>query len=212
MPTITAILPSTRRTGRFDLYVDGKAFMTVSLEMVERLTLATGMVVDAAIESALEREAAELRTYDRALNLLALRARSATELQRSLIRRGEPPDQVETAIQRLLRAGFLDDASFARQFTRSRVLGAGLSRRRLSTELARRGVARQIADAAIEDVFGEESVDEAGTLERVARKKLKMLARLDQPTQRRRLYAYLARRGYDSDDIGRVVGTLLLRD
>jgi regulatory protein len=58
-------------------------------------------------------------------------------------------------------------------------------------------------------VFGEERVDEESILERVARKKLKSLSRLDAPTQRRRLFAFLARRGYDSDDIGRVVGTLL---
>ena len=212
MSTITAILPSHRRPGRFDVHVDGKPFMTVSLDIVERLELSSGVTIDGRMESALEREAAELRTYDRALNLLALRARSAMELRRTLVRKGEPAQYVEVAIERLLRAGFLDDASFARQFARNRVLGAGLSRRRLSTELARRGVARDVADTAIEEVFGEENVDEEGTLERVARKKLNTLSRLDQPTQRRRLYAYLARRGYDSDDIGRVVGALLRSD
>ena len=209
MPTISSILPSPKRPGRFAITVDGKLAAIISLEAVERLKLATGGLVDDTLALALDREAALLKTYDRALDMLALRARSAADLRRTLVRKGEPPEYVELAVQRLLNAGFLDDASFARQFARSRVLGAGLSRRRIASELARRGVARDIVSAAIDEVFGEENVDEDGTLERVARKKLGTLARLDAFTQRRRLYAFLARRGYDADDIGRVVNDLV---
>ena len=209
MPTITSILPSPRRPGRFDVFIDQKSIATISLEAVERLKLSSGEVVDATVEVALEREAAQLKTYDRALNMLALRARSSNDLRRILLRKGESAEQVGIAIERLQQAGFLDDVSFARQFARSRVLGAGLSRRRIQAELARRGVARDVAGVAIDEVFGEESVDESATLERVARKKLLTLARLDAATQRRRLYAFLARRGYDSDDISRVVNELI---
>ena len=209
MPTITSILPFPKRPGRFAVTVDGKVTAIISLEAVERLKLANGGLFDDALAAALEREGAQLKTYDRALDMLALRARSAADLRRSLVRKGEPTEHVDAAVARLLNAGFLDDASFARQFARSRVLGAGLSRRRIATELARRGVARDIAGAAIDEVFGEEHVDEEATLERVARKKLGTLTRLDAFTQRRRLYAFLARRGYDADDIGRVVDDLV---
>jgi regulatory protein len=43
-------------------------------------------------------------------------------------------------------------------------------------------------------------------------KKLKTLARLDAATQRRRLFAFLARRGYDGEDIARVVRDVMHRD
>ena len=209
---ITAISPNPRRTGRFDIAVDGGIAATLSIETVERLRLAVGVPVDEQLGAALQREAALVSTYDRAINMLALRARSAVELRRLLMRKGEPADLADAAIERLLRAGFLDDASFARQFARSKFLGAGLSRRRVQQELARRGVAREIADAAVAEVFAEEHVDEEGTLDRVARRKLKSLAQLDAPTQRRRLYAFLARRGYDSDDIARTLRSLMSRD
>jgi regulatory protein len=140
--------------------------------------------------------------------MLALRARSAAELRRLLVRKGEPAELVDVAIERLLRAGFLDDESFARQFARSKLLGAGLSRRRVQQELARRGVAREVAESALSEVVDEEQVDEEDGLQRVARKKLESLERLDPATQRRRLYAFLARRGYDSDDIARTLREL----
>lgn len=191
------------------MFVDGAAVATLSIEAIERLKLATDAVLDERTSEAVRREAAVLATYDRALNMLAARARSTAELRRLLVRKGEPADQVDVAIERLRQAGFLDDASFARQFTRSKALGAGLSRRRLQQELARRGVARNVADEAVEEVFVEEGVDEDAAIERVAAKKLKTLGRLDPLVQRRRLYAFLARRGYDSDDIARVLRQLI---
>jgi regulatory protein len=70
-------------------------------------------------------------------------------------------------------------------------------------------VSRDISDNAIEAVFEEEGIDEAESIDRVARKKLRMLTKVDDATRRRRLYAFLARRGYDSDDITQVLQTLL---
>ena len=205
---ITGISANSRRPGRFDIVVDGSVMATLSIETIERLQLKVGLAVDERLDATLHREAALVATYDRALNMLALRARSAAELRRLLIRKREPADLVDAAIERLLRAGFLDDESFARQFARSKVLGAGLSRRRVQQELARRGVSREIADAALAEVFAQEQVDEEDGLQRVARKKLKSLERLDPATQRRRLYGFLARRGYDSDDIARTLREL----
>jgi regulatory protein len=138
--------------------------------------------------------------------MLEARSRSVVELRRMLLRKGEPASDVDAAIERLCGTGLLDDTNYARQLARSKALGAGQSRRRIAQELAKKGVARAIADAAIADVFAEESVDEAATIERVARKKMKTLSKLDAATQKRRLYAFLARRGYDSDAIGKVVG------
>jgi regulatory protein len=140
--------------------------------------------------------------------MLEARARAADELRRLLVKKGEPQPDVDEAIERLKRTGLLDDSNFARQFTRSKALGAGLSRRRIQQELSRRGVPRDISEQAIEDVFEEERVDEDASIERVARKKLRMLTKVDDETRRRRLYAFLARRGYDSEDIGRVVRQL----
>jgi regulatory protein len=148
-------------------------------------------------------------TYERALDMLDARSRAVDELRRLLIKKGEPAPDVDEAIERLQRAGLLDDANFARQYTRSKALGSGMSRRRLQQELARRGVARDVSDQAIDDVFADERIDEAASIERAARKKLRVLARVDDETRRRRLYAFLARRGFDIDDIQRVMRVLL---
>jgi regulatory protein len=133
--------------------------------------------------------------------MLALRGRSSRELARSLVRKGEEKAHVDWAVARLQEQGLLDDAAFARTFTRSKVVGGKQSRRRVEQDLTRKGVSRTVASEAIADVFEEEAIDQRAIVEEAARKKLRSLSGLEPAVQRRRLYAFLARRGYDLDDI-----------
>jgi len=200
MHIITAITPAPRHPGRFELLVDGKSVATLSLDAIERLRLVVGRTID-GLEERIAQEASALRTYDRALNMLAFRGRASKELARSLVRKGEPRELVDRAIERLTEQGLLDDAAFAESFTRAKVLGAQQSRRRVQQDLARKGVARDVTDAAIATVFEEEQVDQREIVEQAARKKLGSLRKLEPVVRRRRLYAFLARRGYDAEDI-----------
>jgi regulatory protein len=204
MPLITAITPSPRHPGRFTILVDGKSYATLSLDSIEQLELVVGGSV-AGLEERVDHEAARLKVYDRAVNMLAFRARSSAELARSLMRKGEPKELVDRAVARLQEQGLLDDAAFAQSFTRAKVLGAHHSKRRVQQELARKGVARAVTDAAITTVFEEEGVDQREVVEQAARKKLRSLTKLEPMVRRRRLYAFLARRGYDGEDIRRAM-------
>lgn len=147
-------------------------------------------------------------TYDLALRLLEFRARSEAELRRKLLQKGEPAAAVEEAITRLRDQKVLDDATFARTFARAKLTSAGASRRRVLQLLAQKGVARSVAEAALAVLHDDESIDDSAAIARVAEKKWKSLRSLDAFTRRRRLYAFLARRGFDADEIKHVMATL----
>lgn len=200
MSLISGIVPVARPAGRFSVLVDGRELAVLSLEAIERLRLAVGRSI-VGFEDVIALEAKRLHTYDRALNLLAFRARSSGELARSLIRKGEERPHVEWAVARLTEQGLLDDAAFARAFARAKAVDGRQSRRRVQQDLARKGVSRTVSDDAIDTVFEEEAVDQRSIVAEAARKKLRSLAGLDPAVQRRRLYGFLARRGYEIDDI-----------
>ena len=143
--------------------------------------------------------------YNRALSMLAVRGYATDDLRRRLTRKGFAAGDIAGVLERLTAVGLLDDAAYARQLTRSKVLGGGAASGRVRRELASRGVKRDIAERAIAAVMDDEAVDETALAEQVARRRMAALARFDHATQRRRLYAYLARRGYRADDIRRAV-------
>lgn len=208
MSTVTQITEHPRKPGRYVIDVDGREFAVVTADALAATKARIGVVVDDRLAARLG-EANELTAaYDRALHLLSFRARSARELERRLIQKGVTPERADRVIAKLREAGLVDDADFARQVARSKV-SAGASRRRLHQELFKRGVARDIADEAVDEVLEEENVDEVAVAERIARKRLPSLAGADAPTRRRRLYAFLARRGHDGETIRVVMSRVL---
>lgn len=204
---ISGIVPVARPAGRFAVLVDGRQIAVLTLEAIERLRLVVGRTVT-GLEEQIDIEAKRLQVYDRALNMLAFRGRSSGELARSLQRKGEEKPHVEWAVARLQDQGLLDDAAFARSFARAKVVDGKQSRRRVQQDLARKGVSRSVTDEAIDTVFEEEAVDQRAIVEEAARKKLRSLAGLDPLVQRRRLYGFLARRGYEIDDIRSVLSAI----
>lgn len=206
---VTALVASARREGRFEVAVDGKSAAVVSLDLIERLGLRVGVVLDEVQGSALVDGAAALAVYDRAVGMLAAQGRSAKDLRRRLLLKGARPEHADAAVARLTEAGYLDDASYARQVARSRVAGRGDSRRRVAQVLGQKGVAREVVDEAVRDVFADEAVDEDALVEEAARKKVRTLGGVDAAARRRRLYAFLARRGHDGAAIRRVMARVL---
>ncbi|HEX8847934.1 MAG TPA: regulatory protein RecX [Gemmatimonadaceae bacterium] len=198
--TITGIVASPRAPGRFTVMVDGRSGPTLGLEAIERLRLVVGgSTLGREQEVAAEEDA--LRVYDRAVAMLAARGRAARDLERTLVRKGESPELARKAVERLTAQGFLDDAAFARSFVRAKSGNAGLAKRRLEQELGRRGVDRAVVSDAIEEVFAEEDRDEVAAAEQLARKRSRSIGDADPLASRRRLYGFLARRGYSPDVI-----------
>jgi hypothetical protein len=81
--TITGIVASPRAPGRFSVMVDGKAAHTLGLAAIERLALSVGATT-VGREEIIAREEGLLRTYDRAVMMLAARGRAAKDLERQL--------------------------------------------------------------------------------------------------------------------------------
>ena len=146
--------------------------------------------------------------YNYALNLLSARPYATRALHRKLIQKQYSAADADDAIRRLVDNGLLDDAKYAEQYARSKMLSTGTSKRRVQQDLYRKGIKGDIATTAIANVVEQDEIDPAAVIERVARKKLAQLGDLEPIVLRRRLFAFLARRGYDLDEIKRVVSLL----
>jgi regulatory protein len=146
--------------------------------------------------------------YNYALSLLAARPYASSALRRKLIQKEYPAADTDDVIRRLLDNGLLNDAKFAEQYARSKMQSTGASKRRLTQDLYRKGIKGDVATEAIANVVEQDEIDPAVVIDRVARKRLAQLGDLEPVVLRRRLFAFLARRGYDLDEIKSVVSRL----
>lgn len=149
-------------------------------------------------------------SYDYALNLLTARAYTTSALRRKLIQKGHEGPEVDATMDRLVANGLLNDEKYAEEFARQRMVVAGASQRRVEQLLAQKGIAREVARAAAEKVVEEEDIDTIGAIEKIARKKLLSLGDLGPLVKRRRVFGFLVRKGYDLEDINRVLSHILL--
>jgi regulatory protein len=132
--------------------------------------------------------------YSDALRLLAGRELSVAECRQRLLHREHSPGETDTAIERLIEAGALDDARVARAYARTAVAVKGRGRLRVTRELQQKGIDRDVIAAAVADVFGD--LDERSLVSRAIQKKLKGRPRPADKAAYASLYQYLMRQGF----------------
>jgi regulatory protein len=129
------------------------------------------------------------------LRLLTARARTRSELEGQLTKRGYPDDVSERVLDRLAQVGLIDDVDFAEQWVRSRRVNAGKGKRALAAELRTKGVDDEVITATLAgiDAGAERACAEQLVRDRLRREKL---GDDDDTKVARRLVGMLARRGY----------------
>lgn len=206
---ITELAQLPGRTDRLRVSLNTVVLGGVTLDFVADERIREGLIITRA--QAVELLAAVARTVvlDKALDLLAVRARSSRDLRVRLRRAGAPDAEISWAIARLTAQGFLDDAAYARGVARAKALSGGVSRRKVISVLRQKGVDADVASEAIDATLADVELDEYGAALAVAEKRLRAMRDLDGQVQRQRLYAFLARRGYEGDVVRRVLAAVL---
>ncbi len=135
--------------------------------------------------------------FEIALRYLAGRARTSGEIARYLSRKGVSPSGVAEVIGRLENLGYINDEKFATEWVSLRSEGRDsmtLGREGLKSGLVRRGIEPRLAAEVVDKLMtGEQELRAATAL---AARRANAYAHLDPETQKRRLWSYLARRGF----------------
>ena len=199
------------RSGGVRVQLDGRPFGTVALADVTALGIAVDRTVGepTAVQLAHCAEVFSARVV--ALSILTSRGLPAAEVRQRLVRKGHTKAAAEEAVDALRAAGLIDDAEFARHYARTRAQTRCFGPRRLLADLRRLGVADRVAEAAVREALEADGVDPRAVLREAAAKKVRGLGGLDPQTAKRRLRAYLLRRGFGGSEVAAVVKDALPR-
>ncbi len=205
---ITDVLPDSRAPGYLIIEVDGARFASLPAEIVVSLGIRTGEQLDQERFATLTRIADVEAAHQVAMRLLANRPRAVKDMLRQLRNRGHNPSAAAAAVGRLEANGLLNDLEFARHFTRVRS-GKGHGPLRLISDLLARGVEKRLAERAVYETIEAEDIDPQAQARALAAKRSGQLGDLPPETKRRRLLAYLGRRGFRGYEIDEMVRSLL---
>jgi len=140
-----------------------------------------------------------------ALSYLAARPRTIREMELYLHGKECSECQILDAISRLRELGYLDDAAYARMFVESRLRTKPVSRRVLKEQLFRHHLSQECVEAALEGIGDEE---ELSHLSEVAAKYWAQASSVPRGEKALKTARKLAAKGYDYDDIHRVIREL----
>ena len=210
MPLVTRISPSKGRANRRSVFLDGGFAFACNVNVVARFRLRVGQTLSDEQVGQIEQGEVRQEAFDAATRLIRSRLHSTAELRRKLLRKEFGQAVVDSVIADLTRMGYLDDAEFAKAKAQSAARYKQHGKRRAKTELLRAGVAGDVADAALADVY--DAADTLAVARELARKQAPRLGKLQPQVARRRLMGMLQRRGFDYEEIKQVMDSVLGAD
>lgn len=209
--TVKNVLESSRRPGRFVLTLaDGRTFTVAIGALSATGATRAGVELDTHAVAYLVRESAITDVGDRAINALARGRKTRRELEIRLRRVQPDATVIADALDRLTTIGVLSDEEVAHAEAAAR-LRRGEAPAKVRQVLRRKGVEGRLVHDAVSTAISEDGFDELAACRALAEKRLRALGAKEPAVLKRRLVAFLQRRGFGGSVIGQVLRELLAR-
>ncbi|MBR5648001.1 RecX family transcriptional regulator [Candidatus Saccharibacteria bacterium] len=185
---ITDIRQAVKNENRVNVFVNGKYSFSLDIAQVVDLHVKKGMVISGEQLEEFKKASEFGKLYQRALEWSLTRPHSEREvndyLYKKIYERKLDKNYIGLIIEKLKAKRYVDDEAFARWYVENRFVKKGISRKKLSMELMKKGVAREIIDTVLDLRNDEEEIKKI-----IAKKR----AKYDDD----KLIAYLCRQGFD---------------
>jgi regulatory protein len=200
---ITDIQVQKKRRDRVAVFLDGEFAFGLHQDVLLTAGIATGDDLTPERIEAIQQLEARRSGKEKAIRLLAHRARSRKEIVDRLKQAGYEPQDIDWVIEELQRLRLLDDAEFARLFARTRMITKPVGAFLLRQELKQRGVAEKEIEAAVAAGYEEQSEREVAR--ELAIKNKKKQVRLDEDKAKQRVTDFLLRRGFHWEIVNEII-------
>lgn len=201
--TITDVRMQRGNETRRSIFIDDEFALGVCEDIYVKYALFKGRVLTQELLGEIRREDERMRCRAAAMRYLAPRMRSTQEVERKLAEKGFSPEAVSATLEFLAGYDLIDDREFAQRFVHDQLLKRPVGRRRLNTELRRKGLAKEEIAATLSEAVGDE--DELANALAAAAKKAPTIRHEDPRRWDRAMASFLAGRGFGWDVVKKVL-------
>ena len=144
------------------------------------------------------------KAFSSALRYRSHRPRTSFEIKNFLLKKFFSEDVINKVITKFISNKMIDDKEFARMFSVDAVSLKQLSKKVLLNKLLQKGIEKNLAVDTIASIY--KTIDENILIQKVIDKKFKMKKIKDlNDLQKQKLFQFLLRRGFLSEDISKVL-------
>lgn len=209
---VTTITRSVAIPGLVSIKVGRKTAGRIDEAACRALAIQPGTLWTDDLRSKVERAMIISTAREYALRTAANRPMSRQMLVTKLRQRDLDQASARAIAEDLAARGVIDEAAFAEQVVGSTIHRKPAGARLLEAKLRSRGIDGTIAKHAINRAMADPEYNALAEALKLARQKLRVMPRkLDAAAIKRRLYAQLARRGFDAAICGKAVAKALAK-
>ena len=167
MSVITSIEPQIKDKTRCSVYVDGRFYCGIKLEVAVKYHLKAGMQIETSTLDEIQLETEKSQALDKAMTHISATMKTKKQIIDFLVKKGYTEAVQNYVIERLEYYNFVDDYAYCRAYVQS-VTGKG--KRALEADLIKRGADRRAIEEVLEEVE-EDGGEAAKILEKYMRGK-----------------------------------------
>ncbi len=156
MSEITSIEPQKKDKERCSIFVDGRFYCGIKLEVAIKYHLKTGMQIEKSKLDEIQLETEKSQAIDKAMTHLSATMKTKNQMRDFLAKKGYTEAVINYVFERLEYYKLIDDEAYCRAYVNS-VSGKG--KRALEADLYKRGAEKSAIERALLEI--EEDADEA---------------------------------------------------
>lgn len=201
--TITKIEKQKKNKDRWNVFIDGAFASGVNSDTLLKFQLKSGDEID-------ENKLKEIQDFDEylyskkiAFDFLSYRIRSEKELKDKLKGKDISRASIERTIEHLKELKLINDEEFARQLISEKLSSKPAGKAVLRQKLMQKGISFKLSEEILKEYFSEDNEKEfvISNFDKYFRR----VEGLDRQQKRKKMFDYLARKGFDFDIIKQVI-------
>lgn len=204
---VSEIQVQKKNTTRFSLFVENQFLIGVSEATLTKLNLKKGVVMTPSLLQQIEQAEEQWAAREYFFRILSRRDHSRKELKDKAFKKGYSGNFIEEILDEFEQKEYINDRKFALKYAADKFEFNNWGPYKIRTQLFKKGISRTVTEECISTVFGNDSIKES--MSDLIRKKRKRYLREPEEKRKKKIFDFLMRKGYNSNDILKHMDELL---
>lgn len=186
------------KNNNYNVYLSNGEVITLNEKVITENELLLKKEIDNNLYKKLNKENEILSLCNMSVKYISIRLRSIKEIREYLIRKKQNEEYIEPAIERLIKAGYLDDERFAKAFIKDKFMFTSMGDYKIKKELEKLGVSPEIIENSITEI-DDNLLEEK--IKKIIDKNIKTNKKYSGAALKNKIYNHLITSGYSKSKV-----------